>query len=177
MQLLAEVYLPWQLVKHIGQFLCFILLLLFWHLFNGIWHRILHVTCDWVDAGTHRWASLMCNCRIVRTLSKLTQNINQLISVCYCLIPSPVLLTHKGLADLYSSVSESSSSEYWVSPLPPARSPRATRSPAAFPYPVYFNRLSTKGWKHKRHVTLDVSVEMRQAVRIPISVVHISLRS
>lgn len=52
--------------------------------------------------------------------------------------------THKGLADLYSSVSESSSSEYWVSPLPPARRPRATRSPAAFPYPVYFNRLSTK---------------------------------
>lgn len=51
--------------------------------------------------------------------------------------------THKGFADLYSSVSESSSSEYWVSPLPPARRPRATRSPAAFPYPVYFNRLST----------------------------------
>lgn len=56
--------------------------------------------------------------------------------------------THKGFADLYSSVSESSSSEYWVSPLPPARRPRATRSPAAFPYPVYFNRLSTTRGNH-----------------------------
>lgn len=54
------------------------------------------------------------------------------------------LITDKGLTDLYSSVSESSSSEYWVSPLPPARSPRAASSPAAFPYPVYFNRLSTE---------------------------------
>lgn len=62
---------------------------------------------------------------------------------------SNLLSAHKGLADLYSSVSESSSSEYWVSPLPPARSPRATRSPAAFPYPVYFNRLSTKRWHHR----------------------------
>lgn len=58
--------------------------------------------------------------------------------------------TDKGFADLYSSVSESSSSEYWVSPRPPARRPRATRSPAAFPYPVYFSRFSTTQGKHSR---------------------------
>lgn len=79
--------------------------------------------------------------------------INKLTSGCQCSSLSPVQSTHKGFADLYSSVSESSSSEYWVSPLPPARSPRATRSPAAFPYPVYFNRLSTTR-RHHRYTRL-----------------------
>lgn len=58
------------------------------------------------------------------------------------------------VADLYSSVSESSPSEYWVSPLPPARSPRAIRRPAAFPYPVYFNRESTTETSQRHHVNL-----------------------
>lgn len=48
-----------------------------------------------------------------------------------------------GFASLYSSVSVSSSSEYSPSVRPPAMRPRAARSPAAFPYPVYFTNRDT----------------------------------
>ena len=53
------------------------------------------------------------------------------------------MILYFGFAFLYSSVSVSSSSEYQLSPLPPAKRPLAANSPAAFPEPVYFRRLST----------------------------------
>lgn len=41
---------PWQLANHVCQFLSFIFFLFLRHVFNRVWHRLLYVACNWVNA-------------------------------------------------------------------------------------------------------------------------------
>lgn len=89
---------PGQLVNHRDEFLRLVLLLRLRHFLHGVRHGLLHVAGDGVDTGTSWTVALECM-RLLAHEEQRGQAGRQRV-------------THKGFADLYSSVSESSSSEY-----------------------------------------------------------------
>lgn len=97
---ISHLYLPWQLVKHVGELLGFILLLVLRHLLDGVWHRLFYVTGDGVDAGTSRRTRLLRHCDMSSKCTNVMHTWGaptRVLQICIPPCPSPRLQSTESL--------------------------------------------------------------------------------